>query len=186
METVGTVALPVAGGGSRFWWLFSLVLALLLVVAAAAFLLPQPWSWLVGITYVAYESWLTGRLFASSRRAVLGAGTAPTPVGAPLAITVLIAARNERSGMPATLAELARQVRDGDEVLVVDDGSTDDTLAWLEQAYALVWEGDLARSTTHPFLRVLRQPNRGKARSLNTALSLTTAPVVMTIIPPSR
>lgn len=180
METVGTVALPTAAGGARFWWLFSLVLALLLVVAAAAFLLPQPWSWLVGIAYIVYESWLTGRLFASSRRAVLTA-TTTAQRGEPVAITVLIAARNERSGMPATLEELARQVRPGDEVLVIDDGSTDDTLAWLEQAYALVWEGDLAHSTSHPFLRVQRQPNRGKARSLNTALSLTSAPVVMTI-----
>lgn len=180
METVGTVVLPAAVGGVRFWWLFSLVLTLLLVVVAAAFLLPQPWSWLVGITYVAYESWLTGRLFASSRRAVLTA-TPTVQQGEAPALAVLIAARNECSGMPATLEELARQMRPGDEVLVVDDGSTDDTLAWLEQTYALVWESDLARSTTHPFLRVQRQVNRGKARSLNTALALTTAPVVMTI-----
>jgi cellulose synthase/poly-beta-1,6-N-acetylglucosamine synthase-like glycosyltransferase len=180
METAGTVMLPTAAGGARFWWLFSLVLTLLLAVAAAAFLLPQPWSWLVGITYVIYESWLTGRLFASSRRAVLTA-TPSAQQGELPALAVLIAARNERSGMPATLAELARQVRPGDEVLVVDDGSTDDTLAWLQQAYALVWQDDLAHSPNHPWLRVQRQVNRGKARSLNTALTLTTAPVVMTI-----
>lgn len=180
METAGTAVLPTTSNGPRFWWLFALVLSLLLVVAAAAFLLPQPWSWLVGFAYIAYESWLTGRLFASSRRAVLSP-TVPTPTTDPPALAVLIAARNERSGMPATLAELARQVRVGDEVLVVDDGSTDDTLVWLEQTYALVWDGDLGRSTGQPFLRVLRQPNRGKARSLNTALALTSAPVVMTI-----
>jgi cellulose synthase/poly-beta-1,6-N-acetylglucosamine synthase-like glycosyltransferase len=180
METAGTVTLPIARGGARFWWLFALVLTLLLAVAAAAFLLPQPWSWLVGIAYILYESWLTGRLFASSRRAVL-AQAVVAATGEPPALAILIAARNERSGMPATLVELTRQIRTGDEVLVVDDGSTDDTLAWLEQAYALTWDGDLARSANHPFLRVLRQPNRGKARSLNTALTLTTAPVVMTI-----
>lgn len=180
METTATVTLSTAANGARFWWLFSLVLTLLLAVAAAAFLLPQPWSWLVGITYVIYESWLTGRLFASSRRAVLTT-TPSEQQGALPALAVLIAARNERSGMPATLAELARQVRPGDEVLVVDDGSTDDTLAWLQQTYALVWEGDLAQSPGHPWLRVQRQVNRGKARSLNTALMLTSAPVVMTI-----
>lgn len=180
METVSTAVFSTAAGGTRFWWLFSLVLVLLLVVAAAAFLLPQPWSWLVGVTYVAYESWLTGRLFASSRRAVLAAAQSAA-IGEAPALAVLIAARNERSGMPATLAELARQVRAGDEVLVVDDGSTDDTLAWLQQTYALEWKGDLGRSPSHPFLSVLRQVNRGKARSLNTALPLTSAPVVMTI-----
>jgi cellulose synthase/poly-beta-1,6-N-acetylglucosamine synthase-like glycosyltransferase len=180
MQTAATATLPTATGGARFWWLFALVLALLLAVVAAAFLLPQPWSWLVGIAYILYESWLTGRLFASSRRAVLTAVPTST-VGEPPRLAVLIAARNERSGMPATLEELARQIHPGDEVLVVDDGSTDDTLAWLQQAYALTWDGDLARSLSHPFLRVLSQPNRGKARSLNTALALTTAPVVLTI-----
>lgn len=180
MDTAASVIVSQAASGARFWWLFCLVLALLLAVVAAAFLLPQPWSWLVGISYIAYESWLTGRLFASSRRAVLDAA-APSAGGGSPALAVLIAARNERSGMPATLSELARQVRPGDEVLVIDDGSTDDTLAWLEQTYGLVWDGDLARSTSHPFLRVRRQSNRGKARSLNSALTLTTAPVVMTI-----
>ncbi len=178
VTTAGTSTTVV--GGARFWWLFSLVLTLLVVVAAAAFLLPQPWSWLVGLTYIVYESWLTGGLFASSRRAVLAPPMAPV-VGEPPALALLIAARNERSGMPATLAELARQIQPGDEVLVVDDGSTDGTLAWLEQTFTLQWEGDLGHSRSHPWLRVLRQANRGKARSLNTALGLTRAAVVMTL-----
>ncbi|HEX3135118.1 MAG TPA: hypothetical protein VHX44_16255, partial [Planctomycetota bacterium] len=92
--------LPITTGGARFWWLFALVLILLLAVAAAAFLLPQPWSWLVGIAYIGYESWLTGRLFASSRRAVLTA-IATQQVGDLPGVAILIAARNERSGMPA-------------------------------------------------------------------------------------
>jgi cellulose synthase/poly-beta-1,6-N-acetylglucosamine synthase-like glycosyltransferase len=181
MADAGSASLSHAPGGTRFWWLFTMVLLLLLAVMAAAFLLPQPWSWLVGIAYIAYESWLTGRLFASSRRAVLDHRPWPASGDVPPALAILISARNERSGLPATLAELARQMRAGDEVLVVDDGSTDGTPDLLEELLGLTWEGEVGRSPAQPHLTVIRQENRGKARSLNAALARTTAPVVLTL-----
>lgn len=172
-----------AGSSARFWWLFSLVATLLAVVIAAAFLLPQPWSWLIGLLYIGYETWLTVLVFVRSRRAVLEEMAHPPVVtdGAGPTLAVLIAARDERLALPATLAPLAAQLRDGDEILVIDDGSRDGSLAWLEAEYALAWEGDLGRSRNWPALRVLRKENGGKARALNAGLAVTSADVVVTL-----
>ena len=181
------------GSGARFWWLLSLIVALLLMVMLAAFMLGSPWSWLVGLTYIAYESWLTGHLFLSSRRAILDSGPvtlAPKTSRTGLLnkekenepiIAILIAARNERSGLPATLTALHQQLCANDTIIIIDDGSTDDTLSWLTKEYSINWQDDHGHSISHPHLQVLRQENRGKARSLNRALAQTDADVVLTL-----
>jgi cellulose synthase/poly-beta-1,6-N-acetylglucosamine synthase-like glycosyltransferase len=137
------IARRVAGSAVRFWWLFALVATLLAVVIAGAFLLPQPWSWLIGLLYIGYETWLTVLVFVRSRRAVLeelDQSPAVTDGSGPT-LAVLIAARDERLALPATLAPLAAQLRDGDEILVIDDGSRDGSISWIEADYALAWDG---------------------------------------------
>jgi cellulose synthase/poly-beta-1,6-N-acetylglucosamine synthase-like glycosyltransferase len=181
------------GSGARFWWILSLAIILLILVIFSAFTLGSPWSWLVGLTYVAYESWLTGHLFLSSRRAIIDSGPIKQDqilsiddqrhykkLTEPI-ISVLIAARNERRGLPATLAALHQQLNIGDTIIVIDDGSTDDTLSWITTEYSINWQGDKGRSVSHPYLHVLRQENRGKARSLNRALDQTSADIVVTL-----
>ncbi len=181
------------GSGARFWWFLCLIVMLLLVVMLAAFTLGSPWSWLVGLTYIIYESWLTGHLFLNSRRAIIDSGPvtlAPMITSSisldnqnvtELGITILIAARNERSGLPATLAALHQQLSANDNIIIIDDGSTDDTLSWLTKEYSINWQGDHGHSKNVPHLQVLRQENRGKARSLNRALAQTNSDVVLTL-----
>lgn len=72
-------------------------------------------------------------------------------------VSVIVPAHNEHECIADTIGSLLA----GDhplEVIVVDDGSTDDTAA-------------IAASITDPRLRVIRQPNSGKAAALNTGLA---------------
>jgi N-acetylglucosaminyltransferase len=80
-----------------------------------------------------------------------GGGAEPT-----LTLTVIVPAHNEQDGLPATLESLARQTVPAEEIIVVDDGSTDRT-AEVARAYGA---------------RVLRLPRNlgSKARAQNFAL----------------
>lgn len=72
-------------------------------------------------------------------------------------LSVVIPAYNRASLLPATLRSLLAQERVADEILVVDDGSTDDT-------------ADVAEAFGGP-VRVIRQSNQGPAAARNRGLS---------------
>ena len=65
--------------------------------------------------------------------------------------------------------------------MVIDDGSTDGSVAWLTERYGLTFCDGLGTSATRPELRVLCRPGGGKARALNAALTLIDDEVVVTI-----
>ena len=62
------------------------------------------------------------------------------PAGSRPSLTVLICARNERLVLPACLDALRAQTEPAEEILVLDDGSTDAMPGWLEQEFALRFE----------------------------------------------
>jgi hypothetical protein len=80
------------------------------------------------------------------------------------AISFIVPTFNRAHFLGEALAAISRQMRDGDELLVVDDGSTDAT-------------ADVA-AAAGPQVRYIRQPNSGKAVALNRALAATSAPLV--------
>ena len=165
--------------GKRFAVLFSVVSAWLLATLVAAFVLPAPWSWLIGWTYLGWDTWLLLRLIFAARAAIAtprAAGSGPRPT-----LAVVIAARDEASVLPATLAALLAQDEPAESILVVDDGSRDGTVAWLERTWALAAGDGWRTSATLPALRVLAKANSGKADSLNRALAIASADVVVTL-----
>lgn len=79
------------------------------------------------------------------------------PRNPPLVVTVLVAAYNAGRFIEPTVDSVLRQTFANFELIVVDDGSTDDTVQRLEQY------GDQR-------LRIIRQQNQGAPAALNTGL----------------
>lgn len=96
------------------------------------------------------------------------AGPARIPDG--MVVTVAIPAYNESRVIAGTLRALAACHPPPQHVVVVDDGSVDDTSAVAEACRSVL-----------PGLRVITQPNRGKAAALNAAIAATDADIVVVI-----
>jgi cellulose synthase/poly-beta-1,6-N-acetylglucosamine synthase-like glycosyltransferase len=151
----------------RFSLLLGFCAVLLALVLVAAFVLPAPWSWSIGLVYIGYDTWLLGYMVITSYRALRVAGLRTLPLQRP-SLSVVIAARNERRDLPLALDAILAQDDQPEEILVVDDGSSDGTAQMLAQRYP-------------GRVRVLTKPNSGKARSLNQALSSVTSDIFVTI-----
>ena len=89
------------------------------------------------------------------------------PLRQPLSVDVTIPVRNRACFIGACLDSVRAQTLQPAAVIVVDDGSTDDTTAVLG-AYARTW----------PKLRVIRTTPRGKSSARNTAVAASTAQLV--------
>jgi cellulose synthase/poly-beta-1,6-N-acetylglucosamine synthase-like glycosyltransferase len=99
-------------------------------------------------------------------------------------VGVIIAAHNEATVLPATIAALLAQTDPPDEIVIADDGSSDATAAALAERYGLVAPafGEFsARSSSHPTLVWLRMPHGGKARALNSAIVRSATEIVLTV-----
>jgi cellulose synthase/poly-beta-1,6-N-acetylglucosamine synthase-like glycosyltransferase len=149
-------------------------------------------AWSIGLVYIAYDSALLGFMVISSRSAVrkMERLRKPPPAAKPAtgprpSLSVLICARNEHLVLPQCLRFLSAQTEPADEILVIDDGSTDAMVDWLTTEYALTFEpmgaGDLGISPLWPALRVWRKPNSGKADSLNHGWKIARGEIVVTL-----
>lgn len=155
-------------------------------------------AWSVGLFYIAYDTALLLLIAALTWPAVRAARQSPaspvqlhidsidasiSPATRP-SLGVIIAAYNEAAVLPETLAALCRQTDLPDLILVVDDGSTDQTARVLAESFRirLAPHGEVsAPSAIHPFLKVLRLPRSGKAEALNAALVQIDTDIVLAI-----
>ena len=149
-------------------------------------------AWSIGLVYIAYDSLLLAFMVISSQVAVIkdgrrrAAGPSPILARSPRpALTVLICARNERLVLPECLRALAAQTEPADEIVVLDDGSTDGMVAWLTAEYGLTFApcaaGSLGTSTRFPAIKLLRKPNTGKADSLHAGWKMAAGEIVVTL-----
>ena len=178
----------------RWPLLFSSVLGLLIFTLYASFAFKGVAAWSIGLVYIAYDSLLLGFMVISSQIAVMrqerkrkeAATAAPSAVpGKRPTLTVLVCARNERLVLPECLRALAVQTEPADEIIVLDDGSTDSMVDWLTSEFDLKFEqmgaSNLGRSTKWPGLLVLSKPNSGKADSLNLGWKMATGEIIVTL-----
>ncbi len=86
-------------------------------------------------------------------------------------VSVLIPAYNEAENVRATILSVLQNTRQPDEIIVIDDGSTDETFARAEEMQA-----------KYPgIVRVITQRNAGKSQALNNGLRHATGEVVVAI-----
>lgn len=188
------LAQPPAGFGATPWRSVAIhgtAFAVWIALFAMAFSSGGVLAWSVGVAYVSYDTvlllfvawqtWLLRRLpgapIALPATAMTGATSGET-------LAVLVAAHNEAAVLPVTIAALLAQQHPPDRIVVVDDGSTDDTGALLTGTYG-VPATDIGHAseagTLYPSLRWLRLPHSGKAVALNAALPLVDCDIVLTV-----
>ena len=176
----------------RWPLLFSAVLGLLLFTLYASFAFHGVAAWMIGLVYIAYDSLLLGFMVVSSQVAVTKEDRKraappgpPSPKAGRPTVTVLICARNERLVLPPCLRALSAQTEPADEIIILDDGSTDSMIDWLTTEFDLAFEpigsGALGISPRFPGLRVWRKPNTGKADSLNLGWKMARGEIVVTL-----
>lgn len=81
-------------------------------------------------------------------------------------ITVIIPVYNRTQLIAETLGSLLNQTVPADEIIVVDDGSTDDTAKAAQAAFA-EWESGKVKGQKSPEFRVIAQENAGPAKARN-------------------
>lgn len=84
------------------------------------------------------------------------------------AVSIVVPAYNEAVGIERAVRSLAGGDYPSHEVIVVDDGSDDGT-------------AELVAGLALPRVRVVRQPNSGKATALNAGLALASGEIVVTV-----
>ncbi len=86
-------------------------------------------------------------------------------------LAIVVPTYNRRDALKQCMEHLERQTRKDFEVVIVDDGSTDSTEAWVS---------DYLKRTPLS-VRYFRQENSGPARARNVAVSLVEAPITLLI-----
>ncbi len=134
---------------------------------------------------------LIASVATEQHRKELRYGAFGTMSGAPTTppVSVIVPAYNEGRNIVQSITSLLDLNYPSHEVIVVDDGSTDDTLARLTEAFHLtevdliyrrhIATGPVERffvSPDHPGLTVVTKPNTGKADSLNVGINLARSP----------
>ncbi len=171
--------------------IYACVVLLYLMLTAGAWFASGLFAWMTGLAYILYDTFL---LLYVARKTffILQSGaatplreTVPGPSDAAIrpSIGVLIAAYNEAPALPGTLHALLPQLLEGDVVLVVDDGSEDDTGRQLLEEFGVVWPApaSLGGSPENPGLKVLRTVHGGKSRALNAGLTCLETQLVITV-----
>ena len=152
-------------------------------------------AWSSGLLYIAYDTWLIALIAWKTRhiaddfanQAPHQTDLEPAPqksksAGLPLTIAVVIAARNEADVIATTINKVLAQTDLPEQILIVNDGSTDQTAAVLQAQYGLaaVTEG-MAHSTQFAGLSVLHKRHTGKADSLNMVCATIKTDLVITV-----
>jgi cellulose synthase/poly-beta-1,6-N-acetylglucosamine synthase-like glycosyltransferase/peptidoglycan/xylan/chitin deacetylase (PgdA/CDA1 family) len=141
--------------GAAFQWSISVAFALTGVFTVLL--------WIIGALIVARALLLVMLARRHARQSPFAAVDEDEPH-----LAIVVPAYNEAVGIERTVRSLTSSDHPSFEVVVVDDGSTDETAT-------IVASLDLAD------VRLVRQDNAGKAAALNTGIAMTDAPIVVMV-----
>ncbi|HEX7858153.1 MAG TPA: glycosyltransferase [Sphingobium sp.] len=140
--------------------------------------------WSIGIVYILYDTALL--IFTAINIRRLGQDRPPALVpGTPRpGLGIIVAAYNEAPVLGITIGRLMAQDDPPDQIIIADDGSTDDTARELARLYGLEAPplGEMSGPAPGmPNLRWLRLPHGGKARALNGAVERIETELMLTV-----
>lgn len=97
-------------------------------------------------------------------------------------VSFIVPAFNEESLIVETLQTYLSLSQEEKEVIVIDDGSHDKTMALLTNMYQLQkLQGNIYQSITHPHLKVLKAQHSGKAQALNIGIEHSKYAIICTM-----
>ncbi len=125
---------------------------------------------LAGLYFVIITVWqllLCGLALLALRRRYPEGDTHPS-------LTLLIAAKNESAGLVETVNRALQLPLENLHIVVIENASLDASLKLMQEFFQLRPSElpNVFTSLTHPRLRLMREPVAGKARALNTGLTL--------------
>ena len=141
-------------------------------MSAAVFLSFIKWLFIVAIVLgIGRALILAGLAIVAEYR---GQGEPPAEgddafVGA-TSVSVVIPAFNEAKVIVASIRRVLESQGVAPEIIVVDDGSRDDTAAIVREAFA-----------TEPRVHLISQPNQGKARAVNAGIRAASGDIIITL-----
>lgn len=152
----------------------------LVPLAAVIFAIVAQRTWVISLAiaiaiYNILFKWLMlvlARLSVTHPRLYPQLATPPT-------VAVIIPAWNEAAALPRTLATVLAQDDAPDAIIVSDDGSTDSTIDHLTALYHIEFEARMGRSQIYPSLQLLSKVHSGKGDSINQAVAISDADVVL-------
>ena len=167
--------------------LYGGVVVLWIAVFCGGFLFSGIFAWTTGLLYITYDTALllnvTVRTWFVQSEPIRAAIVAPVQGPRP-SLGVIVAARNEQNVLVGTIKALFAQTDPPDEIIIADDGSTDQSAAVLAEAFGLVPPslGEISTLVAaFPGLRLLRLVHGGKARALNAAIEQASTDVFLTV-----
>jgi cellulose synthase/poly-beta-1,6-N-acetylglucosamine synthase-like glycosyltransferase/peptidoglycan/xylan/chitin deacetylase (PgdA/CDA1 family)/spore germination protein YaaH len=128
------------------------------------------WMFLIGILLGVVRFLFVGTLAIIQWKQVRRCGSLGKTEPYHPKVSVIIPAYNEESVIAQTVRALLHSEYANMHIVVIDDGSTDNTFATLEQAFR-----------NEPKVSVRRQENKGKAAALNEGIRLVDAEIVITL-----
>jgi cellulose synthase/poly-beta-1,6-N-acetylglucosamine synthase-like glycosyltransferase len=136
--------------------------------------------------YLVYEIGVSMLLAATAIAGVRRRKLAAAESGVPPAISVLVAAHNERADIGATIESVLAQAGVEFEVIIASDGSSDGTNEFLIERYAMTAGAEAVptaawHSGLDARLKMLALPRMGKGDALNAALAAARCGLVATL-----
>lgn len=186
------------------WSIFTSIAFLLCIFILGANQFDSILAWSIGLLYISYDTWLlcyiAWKTAKIDKQKIKNTSSKETPVNIKgcnndtLDIAVLVPVYNESTSIVNTIEHLLKQSKTPQKIIIINDGSTDDTLDVLDKKYNLKCSNTdisiysyminarkLYKSKNHSNLYLFNKRNSGKADSLNQVIHGIDCDIIITV-----